>query len=52
MQYDFVLRDVDPAISQSLAVLAEMLTVSRFREGFSQQPFKLLDDVSTREEEE
>ena len=43
MQYDFVLRDVDPAISKSLAVLAEMLTAGRFREGFLQQPFNLVD---------
>jgi hypothetical protein len=43
MQFDFVLRDVDPAISKSLAVLAEMMMHRRFREGFSQQPFNLLN---------
>jgi len=40
MQYDFVLKNVDPSLGTHLAVLADLLSVQRARTGFLERPFE------------
>lgn len=40
MQYDFVLRNVDPSLGTQLAVLADLLSEQRSEAGFSMRPFE------------